>query len=58
MIDTEELRLEIRHMTQQQRLYRVLRDELTALGYWRRLPRGDPRAGYAARKAKSERRGW
>ena len=29
-------------------LYRLLRDELTALGYWRKRARGNPRKGYQA----------
>jgi len=46
MIDLNELRPAIRNMTRQQGLYRVLRDELTVLGYWHKLPRGNPRKGY------------
>jgi hypothetical protein len=46
MIDLKELRQAIRDMTRQQGLYKVLRDELVILGYWRKLPRGNPRKGY------------
>jgi protein associated with RNAse G/E len=52
MIDLNELRQSIRKMTYQQGLYRVLRDELTSLGYWHKLPRGNPSAGYKEMKAK------
>lgn len=52
MIDLEELRLAIRSMTRQQELYRVLKEELSARGYWRQLPRGNPREGFRKRLAK------
>jgi hypothetical protein len=45
MLDLNELREAIRNMTRQQGIYKVLRDELTAKGYWRKLPRGNPGAG-------------
>lgn len=45
MMEENELREAIRHMTRQQWLYRALRDELTKKGYWRKLPRGNPRKG-------------
>jgi len=48
----DELRVQIRQMTPQSRVYKVLRDELTAKGYWRRLSRGNPKLGYAKMKAK------
>jgi hypothetical protein len=50
MMTPDELTEAIRHMTRQQWLYRVLRDELTALGYWRKLPRGNPRKGWEVMK--------
>ena len=50
----DELRVRIRAMTPQTRLYRVLRDELGEKGYWRRLARGNPKKGYAAMKAKKQ----
>jgi len=46
MVNLEELRLAIRNMTRQQGIYKVLRVELTALGYWHNLPRGNPTLGY------------
>ena len=48
MIDLEELRRRVRRMRHDSPLYIVLRDELRSLGYWRALPRGNPKAGYAA----------
>ena len=50
MIDLEELRQAIRKMTRDQALYKVLKEELTRLGHWKALPRGNPQKGY--RKAK------
>ena len=41
-IDLEQLRLEVRGMTRQKGIYKVLREELTALGYWKQQPRGIP----------------
>jgi hypothetical protein len=48
----DDLRVRIRAMTPQTRIYRVLRDELTERGYWRRHARGNPKLGYAMMKAK------
>lgn len=42
----DELRVEIRRMTPQSRIYHVLREELTHKGYWKRKSRGNPRLGY------------
>jgi hypothetical protein len=52
LIDLKELREAVRNMTRQQGIYEVLRDELTTLGYWRRLRRGNPAKGYRNMKAK------
>jgi hypothetical protein len=54
MIDMKELRESIKAMTRQQELYRVLRDELSALGYWRKRSRGNPREGYRKMKEKRD----
>jgi hypothetical protein len=40
------LRSKIRTMQRWQPLYKMLRDELTKLGYWRAKPRGNPKLGY------------
>ncbi len=52
LVNLAKLREAIRHMTYQQGIYKVLREELTALGYWRNKPRGDPSKGYRAMKEK------
>ena len=49
-IDLEQLRLEIRAMTRTHALYRVLRNELTARGFWRARPRGNPSKGFQGMK--------
>ena len=54
MIDLKELRIAIQNMTYQQGLYKVLRDELKAKGYWRSLKRGNPKLGYQVMKAKKD----
>jgi len=46
MIDLEELRQGIRGMTGRQKLYKALKEELSALGYWKMKPRGKPYDGY------------
>lgn len=45
-IDIEQLRSEIRAMTSRTKLWQTLRDELSALGYWRNRPRGNPSRGF------------
>lgn len=52
MIDLEELRQAIKNMTRQQGIYRVLRDELSLMGYWHKLPRGNPKLGFKNMKAR------
>jgi hypothetical protein len=52
MIDLNKLTIAIRNMTRQQGLYKILRDELTTLGYWRKLPRGNPKKGYKIMRIK------
>ena len=46
----EWLRAEIRQMTRETKLYKLLKEELTELGYWKNRKRGDPKAGYAKSK--------
>ena len=48
-IDIEQLVKEIRQLERHQLLYRVLKRELTVLGYWRNKQRGDPAKGYQER---------
>jgi len=48
MIDFEELRIKIRQMNRTQVLYKVLKEELSKLGYWRNKSRGNPQKGYAS----------
>lgn len=45
-LNLEELAEAIRSMTRRQALYKVLRDELSKKGYWKNLPRGNPKKGY------------
>ena len=45
-MDIIELRLEIRSMTRRSGLYKALKEELSALGYWRNKARGNPSKGY------------
>ena len=47
LVDLAALRLAIRAMTRKQALYRVLKEELTALGYWKQKGRGRPFDGYS-----------
>jgi len=53
-LNLEQLRLEIRDMTRTHALYRLLRDELTLLGFWRARPRGDPAKAYRVMKQGKE----
>jgi len=54
MIDTERLALEIQGMKRSSKLFRVLKTELSKLGYWRNRPRGDPSKGFQSMKNKME----
>ena len=49
-IDTDQLRVEIRGLKRHQKLYRVLKEELSKLGFWRNRPRGDPAKGLKTMK--------
>jgi hypothetical protein len=53
-VDLDQLRIEIRAMTRTHALYRLLRDELSALGFWRNRPRGNPAKGFRKMKEKIE----
>jgi len=48
-VDIEQLIKEMRHLHRSQLLYRVLKQELSLLGYWKNKPRGDPAKGYKER---------
>jgi len=52
-IDLKQLRKEIRELNRTKVLYRLLRDELSAIGHWKQRPRGDPVKGYRARGKKN-----
>jgi len=47
-IDLDELAAAIQGMTRRQALYKVLKTELSKKGYWKSLPRGNPKKGYQA----------
>lgn len=42
----DSLRVEIRQMKPRSILFKVLKEELKQLGYWRNRGRGDPAKGY------------
>ena len=46
MLNLEELKKSIRNMTREQAVYKVLKEELSRLGYWRQRPRGNPQKGF------------
>ena len=50
MIDLKGLRAEIRVMTTRKRLFKVLKEELMGLGYWKNRPRGNPKGGFKTMK--------
>ena len=51
-IDLEELKSALKCMTPQQKIYKIVRDELRARGNWQNRPRGNPKLGYQVMKAK------
>jgi hypothetical protein len=48
-IDQSQLRFEIRNMTYKSSLYRVLKEELSNLDYWKQRPRGKPNPNFIRR---------
>jgi hypothetical protein len=52
MIDLDELRQAVQNMKRHEPLFKLLRDELKAKGYWHNLKRGNPKLGYQRMKAK------
>jgi len=48
-IDLEQLRKEIRELNRTKILYRVLKEELSRLGYWKNKERGNPMKAYLSR---------
>jgi len=51
-IDLEQLRVEIRQLKHGQLLYKVLQEELSAIGHWKNLGRGNPIKAYQSRGRK------
>ncbi len=47
-VDLEQLREELRNLHYWQPLFKLLKDELDKLGYWRNKTRGNPSKGYKA----------
>ena len=45
-VDLGQLRQEIMGLRRHQALYKVLKEELSALGYWKNRERGNPAEGY------------
>jgi len=56
-LDLEILRQKIRKMTRQQKLYKILKEELSKKGYWKKLPRGDAKKAGLASKEKRRKNG-
>lgn len=42
-IDLEQLAIELRQLKPTQKLYKVLKEELSVIGHWKNLKRGKPR---------------
>ncbi len=54
-VDLVQLAKEIRQLNRHQKLYRVLRDELSKIGHWKQRVRGNPMKAYLSRgKGKHE----
>lgn len=52
-INLKQLTDEIQNLERHQALYKVLKSELTKLGFWKNKPRGNPAKGYKMRKTTS-----
>ena len=48
-VNIDQLVKEIRQLERHQTLYKVLKRELSLLGYWKNRQRGDPAKGYKER---------
>jgi predicted ArsR family transcriptional regulator len=48
-INLNQLRIEIQYMTVRRQLYKVLKEELTKLGYWKKRKRGKPNPMFTKR---------
>ena len=55
-VDLYQLRIELRKLERHQKLYKVLKEELTPLGFWRLKPRGNPAKGLAVMKERKQQR--
>lgn len=55
-INLEQLRKEIRNLHRWQPLYKLLKEELIKLGYWKLQKRGDPQKAYKFGWGKHERK--
>ena len=53
-IDLAQLSKEIRKLNRNKALYKVLKEELSAIDHWKNRPRGDPKKAYAARGSKCQ----
>jgi predicted nucleic acid-binding Zn ribbon protein len=51
-LDLEILRQKLQKLTRQQKLYKILKEELSKKGYWKKLPRGDAKKAGLASKEK------
>lgn len=45
-VDLEQLKQEIPQLNPDKQLYKILKDGLSKLGYWRQRQRGDPKRGF------------
>jgi len=52
-INIEQLTKELQNLKRHQELYRVVKRELLALGYWKNKKRGDPAKGYREKGCKN-----
>jgi hypothetical protein len=53
-IDLEQLRIELKNLNTRQQLFKVLREELSKLGWWKARKRGNPSKGYKAMRERKE----
>ena len=54
-VNLDQLRVEIQQLNRSKKMYKVLKEELLKLGYWKLLRRGDPvKAHYVGRYGNKE----
>jgi hypothetical protein len=53
-LDYDQLIVEIKNLNHRKKLFKILKRELSILGYWKAKPRGNPKLGYKMSRGKND----